>query len=34
MWQGRVSWAWTFGDYKPSDGNSGGHIWATFGMSF
>jgi hemolysin activation/secretion protein len=34
MWQGRVSWAWTFGDYKPSDGNSGGHIWASFGMNF
>jgi hemolysin activation/secretion protein len=33
-WQARLEWATAFGGHKPSDGNAGGHIWATVGMSF
>lgn len=33
-WESRLQWAWAVGGIKPSDGNSGGHIWATFGMNF
>ncbi len=32
-WESRLEWAYAVGR-KPSDGNSGGHIWATFGMNF
>ncbi len=33
-WESRLEWAYAIGGYSPSDGNSGGHIWATFGMNF
>jgi len=33
-WESRLEWAFAVGDAKPSDGNGGGHIWATFGMNF
>lgn len=33
-WEGRLIWAYAVGYAKPSDGNRGGHIWATLGMSF
>ncbi|HEY3645345.1 MAG TPA: ShlB/FhaC/HecB family hemolysin secretion/activation protein [Gammaproteobacteria bacterium] len=33
-WEGRLEWAYAVGYAKPSDGNTGGHIWATFGMNF
>jgi hemolysin activation/secretion protein len=32
-WESRLEWAYAVGR-KPSDGDSGGHIWATFGMNF
>lgn len=33
-WESRLEWAYAVGYAKPSDGNAGGHIWATFGMNF
>jgi len=33
-WISRLEWAYAVGYAKPSDGNAGGHIWATFGMNF
>jgi len=33
-WESRLQWAWGLGGRMPSDGNAGGHIWATFGMNF
>jgi hemolysin activation/secretion protein len=33
-WESRLEWAYAVGYAKPSDGNTGGHIWATFGMNF
>ena len=33
-WETRLQWAWAVGGRMPSDGNAGGHIWATFGMNF
>ncbi|MGH8399915.1 MAG: ShlB/FhaC/HecB family hemolysin secretion/activation protein [Gammaproteobacteria bacterium] len=33
-WNARLQWAYAIGGYRPSDGNGGGHIWATFGMNF
>ncbi|HET7921264.1 MAG TPA: ShlB/FhaC/HecB family hemolysin secretion/activation protein [Gammaproteobacteria bacterium] len=33
-WNARLQWAWAVGSYQPSDGNNGGHIWFTLGMSF
>ena len=33
-WIGRLQWAWAIGGYKPSDGNSGGHLWVSLGMNF
>ena len=33
-WESRLQWAWGLGGRMPSDGDSGGHIWATFGMNF
>jgi len=33
-WESRLEWAFAITGYKPSDGNSGGHLWATFGMNF
>lgn len=33
-WESRLEWAYAVGYAKPSDGNTGGHLWATFGMNF
>jgi hypothetical protein len=33
-WNAKLQWAYAVGGYRPSDGNGGGHIWATFGMNF
>lgn len=33
-WLARVQWAYAIGGYRPSDGNSGGHIWVSLGMNY
>lgn len=33
-WSARIQWAYAIGGYRPSDGNNGGHVWATLAASF
>jgi len=33
-WESRLEWAYPIGGTRPSDGDEGGHVWATFGMNF
>ena len=33
-WHGSLQWAYAIGGRKPSDGNEGGHVWASIAMSF
>lgn len=33
-WNARLQWAYAIGGYRPSDGDEGGHLWVSVGMSF
>ena len=33
-WHAGIQWAYALGGYHPSDGDEGGHLWVSVGMSF